>query len=105
MNASQPISLSQLAALHELEEAVVDSLDQMLYRLLIKAGGQWFYVASAHGALITRNQADLLRLLAGKAIGGLWLKHASSYDEMIGLESASGNNTLLVPLGMPDFLK
>lgn len=102
MNTSQSISLVQLAALEKLEEAVVESLDPMLYRLLVKTAGHWYYVATDRGALIARNQSDLLRLLVGKAIGGLWLKHASAYDEMIGLDSASGTNTLLVPLGMPE---
>lgn len=104
MNPSQPMSLAQFAALAALDEAVVESLDPALYRLLVKTAGQWYYVASAQGALLARNQAELLRLLVGKAIGGLWLKHASAYDEMIGLEHASSANTLLVPLGMPERL-
>lgn len=105
MNPSQPISVAELQGLAELDEAVIESLEQMLYRLLVKHRGQWFYVASEGKSLVARNLADLQRLLLGKQVPNLWLKHASAYDEMIGLAAESGTNTLLVPLGMPTGLE
>lgn len=101
MNASKAITLQALKHLSAIDEAVIESLDQMLYRLIVKVDGEWLYVTKNKKSLLSRKIFDLQKLLVGKDVGAVSLLHRSAYDEMIGLDTEVGQNTLTVPLGIP----
>lgn len=96
----QSILLAELSLLGVIDKAIIESLEQALYRLEIEAGGQVYYVNEAVGKPLSRRSIiELQSLLTAYTIRKMYLRHTSPYDEMIGHEVNSSGNELLVPLG------
>ena len=98
--SKKPILLAELSSFHRIDKAIIESLEQALYRLEIEVDGQIFYIFEAPGkSLVRRNKLDLQALLSDLPIKAWFLRHNSPYDEMVGQPQGSGANELLVPLG------
>jgi hypothetical protein len=95
------MTLTTLRELDEIDEVIVDSLEQALYRMTLIVAGYEHYLVKDGQPYCTRNIAELQKHLVGKKIGRMMLRHRSPYDEMIGLGNDRARNELLVPLGMP----
>jgi len=96
----KPMSITVLNTYKHLDRVIVESLEQALYRVTLEVDGQRYYLTEASGKNLTkRNKLEIIALFKSIAIDGLYLKHDSPYDEMIGLNEAVHDNELLVPLG------
>jgi hypothetical protein len=96
----KPILLGNLGQLNAIDKAIIESLDQALYRLVIEVGEQQYYVLETPSKSLTRHSIIAIQeLLAPFNVGAMYLQHQSPYDEMIGQEERQGSNTLLVPVG------
>jgi hypothetical protein len=96
----KPILLGDLGEFNVIDKAIIESLDQALYRLVIEVGGQQYYVLETASKSLTRHSIIAIQeLLAPFNVGAMYLQHQSPYDEMIGQEEGEGSNTLLVPVG------
>ncbi|MFT6390308.1 MAG: hypothetical protein ACJAUP_003710 [Cellvibrionaceae bacterium] len=94
------ILLSDLSKFDYLEKAIVESLEQALYRLEVVLGGHVYHVNEKPGKTLTRRSiVEIQSLLTPYKIHQMYLRHLSSYDEMIGHDINTGSNELLVPLG------
>ncbi|MGH1441345.1 MAG: DUF6482 family protein [Cellvibrionaceae bacterium] len=96
----RPILLSDLHQFDYLEQVIIESLEQALYRLEVVIGGQIYYVNEQKGKSLTRRSiVEIQSLLTPYSIHKMYLRHSSPYDEMIGHDVNFGSNELLVPLG------
>jgi len=100
VQAKRPILLSDLHQFDYLEQVIIESLEQALYRLEVVIGGQLYYVNESKGKSLTRRSiVEMQSLLTPYTIHKMYLRHLSPYDEMIGHDVSKGTNELLVPLG------
>lgn len=96
----QPMLLKSLNNYERLDRVIVESLEQALYRVTIEVDGQRYFLTDAPGKSLTRrSKLEILVLFKSIVVDGLYLKHTSPYDEMIGLQEGDYDNELLVPLG------
>ena len=93
------ITLPQLQNSVGLTRVIVHSLDFSIYIAYAEFGEETFQVADAEGKpLRTRNLTEMKQQLAGVAAPGLYLRHESAYDEMVGQPGRAGANALEIPL-------
>ena len=95
-----PILLSDLSSFDIIDKAIIESIDQSLFRLELEVKGKTFYVIDAPGRPLTRRSIlEFQALLTAFNIKEFFLSHNSPYDEMIGQSVNEHGNTLLVRLG------
>ena len=81
--------------------AVVQSLDQALYQVLVVSDGQECLLTENDGKIFCRNSLSAVReALQLLPLASLSLRHQSAYDEMVGQPSREQDNTLEVPLSL-----
>jgi hypothetical protein len=99
-SSKQPILLSELSRFPVIDKAILESLDQALYRLVIEVDQQQYYVLEKKGKLLTRRSVVAIQeMLTPFTIANMYLSHQSPYDEMIGHEVNSNSNEMLVQIG------
>jgi len=98
------LNVNKLKTIAELDEVVIESLEQALYRMTVVYEGETFYVTEGDKSFTRRNLLQMQEVLVGKKINAMYLEQASSYDEMIGMDTQSGTNRMRVPIGMPEHL-
>ncbi len=95
-----PIMLEQLKQVDFVYKAIIESMEQALYRLVVHIGDQAYYVKETPKKSLTRRSLVAMQaLLLDIPIREMYLQHQSPYDEMIGQEVNNEGNTLLVPIG------
>lgn len=96
----KPILLEELHQFSSLDQVIIESLEQALYRLEVVVDNTVYFVNEAPGKSLTRrNIVDLQSLLTPFIVGKMYLRQLSPYDEMIGHPVNQYSNELLVPLG------
>jgi len=95
-----PILLENVKDFAVIDKAIIESLEQALYRLVIEVEGQQYFVLEDKDKiLIRRNILSIQELLMPFTVHQMFLFHHSPYDEMIGQEVSEGSNEMLIPLG------
>ncbi len=93
------ITLQQLQNSVGLTRMVVHSLDFSIYLAYAEFADEAFLVTEVDGKLLrTSNLTAMKQRLADIAMPGLFLRHQSAYDEMVGQPPRAGANTLEIPL-------
>lgn len=100
MVVKQSVILESLAVFPIIDKAIIESLEQTLYRLVIEVNQQQYYVLEREGLSLTRRSIVAIQeLLIPFNVHAMYLQHQSPYDEMIGQDINGNSNALLVRLG------
>ena len=84
--------------------AVVQSLDQALYQVMVVADGQECLLTENDGKTFRRNSLSAVReALQMLPLSALSLRQQSPYDEMVGQPLRQQDNTLEVPLSLDGY--
>lgn len=84
--------------------AVVQSLEQALYQVLVIADGKERLLTENNGNTFRRNSLSAVReALQLLPLSALTLRQYSAYDEMIGQPVRQQDNTLEVPLSLEGY--
>lgn len=102
------IALKRLAKTEGLQKIVIESVDLSLYIATAVVGGDEQLISAADGKpLKTRNLLDMQRQLRAAVDCELVLRQRSAYDEMVGHQHATTDNTMELSLGdqpLPEWL-
>ena len=98
------ISLKESLSLETIEKVVLNSCEQSLYLVSIIINGEERFVTNEKGDYLKSfNKLDLQKLFSSTRVKKMVLRHKSAYNEMIGLQEHSENNTLEVLIGGDEF--
>lgn len=97
------ISVREFAGLGEKVPVIVHSLDQALYQVTVLIDGAERLLVDGKGRPLRSHSLQRVReMLRRLPVASLVLRQQSAYDEMIGQPLREGENTLEVPLGLPE---
>ncbi len=97
------ISLRQFAELGDKVRVIVHSLDNALYQVTVVIDGSECLLVDGNGRPLRFHSLQRVReLLQRLPVASLVLRQQSAYDEMIGQAPREGENTLEVPLSLPE---
>ena len=100
MITKRPLLLSDLEKSTLIDKAIIESIEQALFRLELELNGHTYYVLEAPGKMFSRRsiievQAELIPF----QVAAIFLRHISPYDEMIGHDVNDNTNEMLLPVG------
>ncbi len=96
----RPLLLRDLDHSTVIDNVIIESLAQALYRVVIEIDGEQYYILEKPSKALARHSVVAIQEnFTPFMVRQMYLQHNSPYDEMIGLEVNSGGNTLLVPIG------
>ena len=97
------ITIREFAGLRDRVPVVVHSLDQALYQVTVIVDGTERLLVEDSGRPLRSHSLGRLRdVLRRLPVASLVLRQQSAYDEMIGQPPRQGDNTLEVPLALPE---
>ena len=97
------ITVREFAGLKQKVAAVVHSLDQALYQVTVVIDGAERLLVDDSGRPLRSHSLEQLRQWLGRMpVASLVLRQQSAYDEMVGQPPREGDNTLEVPLALPE---
>ena len=94
------ISLHDIKQHADIDYLIIESVDLSLYIARAQIGDEQHVLAESDGRIIkTHNLLSLQRRLKKVYSGEIRLQQRSAYDEMIGHQHSSSDNTLEISLG------
>ena len=98
------ISLRESLALETIEKVVLNSYEQSLYLVSIIINDEERFVTNEEGDYLKSfNKLDLQKLFSGTRVKKMVIRHKSAYNEMIGLQDYTEDNTLEVMIGGEEY--
>ena len=98
------ISLRESLALETIEKVVLNSYEQSLYLVSIVINDEERFVTNEEGDYLKSfNKLDLQKLFSGTRVKKMVIRHKSAYNEMIGLQDYTEDNTLEVMIGGEEY--
>lgn len=83
-----------------LQKLIINSLEHALYQAIVVIDGEEHIVwKNDKETLTTRSLVKMREHFEDFDVSDIVLRQESAYDEMIGLNTGSGNNRMEVPLG------
>ena len=93
------IQLSKLEKFFFIEKVVYHSLDLSLYQVSVLIDGENYYVTDDKDRFLrASNLVELQKTMSNVKSKESVLRQSSVYDEMIGLSSDHGSNTMEIPI-------
>ena len=93
------IQLSKLEKFFFIEKVIYHSLDVSLYQVSVLIDGENYYVTDDKDRFLrASNLVELQKTMSNIKSKESVLRQSSAYDEMIGLSSDHGPNTMEIPI-------
>ncbi len=93
------ISIKQFAALGDVADVTIHSLEQALYQVTVALTSGPHLLVDHHGKTVrSRSLQSMREMLQTLPVRTITLRHESAYDEMIGQPVKQSNNTLEISL-------